>query len=106
MKFYITDKNIVKEITLREWDNNTDSWCYGGADIFGELEVSAPNEHPIGDYDTDADAAVTEDEYNEIVEWWTDECHKYNNREASWFTEYCNDDEEFAKNHEMIINAD
>jgi len=106
MYIYITDKEETRTISLREWDNKADSWANGGTDIFQDLETNVPRDFPVGDYDTDADAAMTDADYREVVEWWKAECEKYNQRENSWFTEYSDIDAEFAKAHEMIFNAD
>lgn len=105
MRIYITDKQEMREITLRIWDNkHNDGWS---PDVFGDLEVNLPRANPGADYD--ADAAVTDAEYREVVEWWEEEIRLYNARECSWFTENLSEDEqeaEFARDLEYGLDAD
>lgn len=105
MKIYITDKNEYREVTLRVWDNKSnDGWS---PDMFGDLEVNVPHDYPCADYD--ADAAMTEAQYKELVAWWENEVRLYNSHERSWFTENLSDDEqeaEFSRELEYSLDAD
>lgn len=106
MRIYITDKEEIREIRLQEWDNTTDSWAWGCQDMFGDLAVNYPSDYPVRVIGTDASCAMTDEQYRAEVAWWEEECRKYNNRERSFFTEYGDEDAEFAKDHQMILNAD
>lgn len=108
MRIYITDKNETREITLKVWDNKTNGgWS---PDIFGDLADTIPGEFPAADYDTDAEAAMSDNDYAETVEWWQTEVDAYNARKRnSWFVEGMSEDEidaEFARDLEYGLFAD
>lgn len=117
MKIYITDKNELREVALQEWDNTrNDGWS---PNFFDDLEVNVPREYPVpaellDDLDfaaafADASAAMTDEEYREMVKWWQDEVDLYNAREKSWFTEdlsYEEQEAEFARDLEYYLYAD
>lgn len=94
MRILITDKNEVRTIQLRVWEN--DGWS---PDMFGDLAESIYDDYPISeqqlaeapDY---ASAAMTEADYREVVEWWEDEIAEYNaHKSSSWFVENLDSDE-------------
>lgn len=108
MKIYITDKNEVREITLRTWDGSNYS-----PDCFADLEDNLPRDYPISADDRweyDAACAMTDQNYRVTVEWWQDEIRGYNARsENNWFVENVSDDEreaEYARGLEYVLNAD
>lgn len=108
MRIYITDKNEVRNIVLRVWDNQANNgW---GPDVFGDLAYTIPCDFPATGYDTDAEAAMTEQDYHDTVTWWEQEIELYNNRaEHNWFVEALSDDEretEYAKDLEYGLDAD
>lgn len=109
MKMYIKETGEAKNITLRIWDNKRDDWGFPG-DWFAEIAYDLPNDYPVGDIDTDADCAVTEQEYKEIVDWWASEVSDYNNRTRNnYFVEGLDDDDidkEYEKGLEYIFDAD
>ena len=74
MKFALIDKdNEQKEITVKSWDDQQ-RW---GCDEFRDLETQFPASHEkLAGSDL---IACTEEEYNELVEWWTNEINAMNN---------------------------
>lgn len=106
MRIYITDKNEVREITLRVWSNQrNDGWS---PDLFGDLAYNIPTHYPAAGHDTDAEAAMTEQEYNAIVAYWQSEIEDYNNRTRfNWFVQNLSDEEidvEYAKDLEYSLD--
>ena len=108
MKIYISDKHEIREITLREWKNGNLS-----PDCFDDMETNVPHDFPTDPDNEEAEdtsATMTEKDYNDIVEWWRDECRMYNERSPySWFVENLTSEqreEEYAKGAEMILNWD
>lgn len=107
MRIYITDKDEIRKITLKELDNARDEWVNGGADIFGDLAGDTMSrDFPAGD-GIDADCAMTDAEYHETVSWWGSECDRYNRRDPlCWFVKFGDAGAEYEKGHDMILIAD
>ena len=106
MKIYISDKKEIRTVTLREWEGG--NWSQ---DMFQDMACNYRTDYPINpdnEDEMDCFATMTEQQYNEEVKWWRDECRKYNNHDPnSWFVEPFNHvDEEFARGAEMILNWD
>ena len=107
MKFKVN--GIIKEITLKVWDNKHDCLAYGGVDIFGDIETGVQTDSRFV-WDDEAEAWVCSEEmYDRVVDFWREETAKYNVRERSWFTEGFSEDEmadEFAKDLEFLFDYD
>ena len=107
MKIYITDTHEVRTVTLRSWQNG--SWS---PDLFQDLADDLPRAFPADDAarEAGADCTMSEEEYQETVEFWQAEIALYNNYdERSWFVENLDSEEraaEFARGIEYSLWAD
>lgn len=95
MKFYLTDTCEEKEIAVRPWTGSG-----YGPNCFGDLETNFPQDHETVDGD---DAYLcTSAEYDELVEFWTEEIRCINAREIGQNS----DDYTEMVGDELIVFAD
>lgn len=81
MKFYLTDTQEKKEITIRSWDGSG-----YGPDCFNDLETNFKDDH---DYDYDLDGFLcTSEEYEELKAWWIDEVDAMRNGTSAHDIDY------------------
>lgn len=72
MEFKITDTGENRKITVKSWDDASQSW---GCDEFSDLE---PNFQASHRHDSDGLIYCTSAEYNDLVAWWSDEIEAMN----------------------------
>ena len=65
MKFYLTDTQETKEITMKNWTGSGYT-----PDYFYDMETYFPEEH---EKDDDCNILCTSAEYESLKEWWEDE---------------------------------
>ena len=83
MKFIVS--GVVKQITLKVWDNHAETLCYQGEDIFESVALEMVRIDPRFDWSDEDQAWICSDEaYERLVEFWREEAAKYNLREPSW----------------------
>lgn len=96
MKFAINgNESDIREITVRPWNDQS----FWGPDCFQDLEPNFPAEHDVL---PGSDVIVcTEDDYRELVDFWTEELRRVNAREIG----DCGDYTELTGD-ELVISAD
>lgn len=71
MKFYLSDKNEMKEITVRSWDGSG-----YGPDCFDDLEICFKEDHQkvLDENGNEGEAFICESqEFEELLAWWEEE---------------------------------
>lgn len=84
MKFYLTDTNKYMSIEMRKLENG--QWS---PDCFGDMEVNVPSIYQREDGGNAY--LVTSAEFQQIVDWWENECRCMRDGEVGEMADYSED---------------